>query len=127
MNNGARSRRVGRVGWRPGPCVSGGGGPAVGDDAVDRAGRGLCAGLEQWRAPRAVHEPGKIVADLAAALALGGDCLADIAGLREQPELAGPVASDPGPPCTGRRKQGIPHAWLTCPQVSRAHPNDRDK
>jgi hypothetical protein len=35
------------------------------------------------------------VADLAAALALGGDCLADIAVLREQPELAGSVASDP--------------------------------
>jgi hypothetical protein len=41
------------------------------------------------------HDPGKIVADLAAAVALGGDCLADIAVLREQPELAGPVASDP--------------------------------
>jgi hypothetical protein len=57
--------------------------------------RGLSAGLERWRAPRAVHDPGKIIADLAAALALGGDCLADIAVLREQPELAGPVASDP--------------------------------
>jgi hypothetical protein len=57
--------------------------------------RGLSAALEQWRAPRAVHDPGKIVADLAAAMALGGDCLADIAVLREQPELAGPVASDP--------------------------------
>ena len=43
----------------------------------------------------AVHDPGKIIADLAAAVALGGDCLADIAVLREQPELAGPVASDP--------------------------------
>ena len=42
-----------------------------------------------------MHDPGKIVADLAAALALGGDCLADIAVLREQPALAGPVASDP--------------------------------
>ena len=42
-----------------------------------------------------MHDPGKIVADLAAALALGGDCLADIAVLREQPDLAGPVASDP--------------------------------
>jgi hypothetical protein len=31
---------------------------------------------------RAVHDPGKIAADLAAALALGGDCLADIAVLR---------------------------------------------
>ena len=28
-------------------------------------------------------------------LALGGDCLADVAVLRSQPELAGPVASDP--------------------------------
>src|SRR5215470_16146421 len=62
---------------------------------VTGLGRGLSAGLERWRAPRAVHDPGKIVADLAAALALGGDCLADIAVLREQPELAGPVASDP--------------------------------
>jgi hypothetical protein len=57
--------------------------------------RGLSQGLARWRAPRAVHDPGKIVADLAAAVALGGDCLADIAVLREQPGLAGPVASDP--------------------------------
>jgi len=62
---------------------------------VTGLGAGLSAALEQWRAPRAVHDPGKIVADLAAALALGGDCLADIAVLRSQPELAGPVASDP--------------------------------
>jgi len=57
--------------------------------------RSLPESLARWRAPRAVHDPGKIVADLAAALALGGDCLADIAMLREQPALAGPVASDP--------------------------------
>jgi Transposase DDE domain group 1 len=50
--------------------------------------RGLSDGLARWRAPRAVHDPGKIVADLAAAVALGGDCLADIAVLREQPALA---------------------------------------
>jgi Transposase DDE domain group 1 len=62
---------------------------------VTGLGRGLSAALEPWRAPRAAHDPGKIVADLAAALALGGDCLADIAVLREQPDLAGPVASDP--------------------------------
>jgi hypothetical protein len=62
---------------------------------VTGLGRGLSGGLARWRAPRAVHDPGKIVADLAAAVALGGDCLADIAVLREQPELAGPVASDP--------------------------------
>ena len=58
-------------------------------------GGGLSAALGRWRSPRAVHDPGKIIADLAAAVALGGDCLADIAVLRDQPELAGPVASDP--------------------------------
>ena len=42
-----------------------------------------------------MHDPGKIIADLVVTLALGGDCLADIAVLRAQPELAGPVASDP--------------------------------
>ena len=57
--------------------------------------RSLSGELARWRAPRAVHDPGKIIADLAAAVALGGDCLADIAVLREQPDLAGPVASDP--------------------------------
>jgi hypothetical protein len=36
----------------------------------------------------------KLIADLAVMLALGGDCLADIAMLRTQPQLFGPVASD---------------------------------
>ena len=57
--------------------------------------RGLSAGLDRWRPPRAVHDPGKIIADLAVALALGGDCLADVAMLRAEPALFGPVASDP--------------------------------
>jgi hypothetical protein len=56
---------------------------------------GLSAGLARWRAPRAVHDPGKIVADLAVMLGLGGDCLADVAMLRAEPALFGPVASDP--------------------------------
>ncbi len=58
-------------------------------------GRGLEGALERWRPARAVHSPGKIVTDLVVALALGGDCLADVAMLRSQPELFGPVASDP--------------------------------
>ena len=60
---------------------------------VTGIGDGLSGGLARWRAPRAVHDPGKILTDLAMALALGGDCLADVAVLRAQPELAGPVAS----------------------------------
>jgi Transposase DDE domain group 1 len=55
----------------------------------------LSAALQRWRAPRAIHDPGKMVADLAVALALGGDCLADVAVLRAEPLLFGPVASDP--------------------------------
>jgi Transposase DDE domain group 1 len=57
--------------------------------------RSLPAALERWRPARAVHGPGKIITDLAVALALGGDCLADVAMVRAQPELFGPVASDP--------------------------------
>jgi hypothetical protein len=41
----------------------------------------LSQGLSRHRAPRVVHDPGKIIADLAAAVALGGDCLAEIAVL----------------------------------------------
>jgi hypothetical protein len=62
-----------------------------------RLDRGLDAALQRWRQPRAVHSPGKIITDLAMAVALGGDCLADVAMLRGQPELFGPVASDPSP------------------------------
>ena len=62
---------------------------------VTGLGEGLSVGLGRWRASRAVHDPGKVIADLAIAVALGGDCLADIAMLRAQPQLFGPVASDP--------------------------------
>jgi hypothetical protein len=57
--------------------------------------RGLATALRPWRKPLAVHDPGKIVLDLAVALALGGDCLADVAVLRAEPGVFGPVASDP--------------------------------
>jgi Transposase DDE domain group 1 len=62
---------------------------------VTGLGEGLAGGLARWRAPRAVHDPGKAVTDLALTIALGGDCLADVAVLRAEPELTGPVASDP--------------------------------
>ena len=62
---------------------------------VTGLGRGLTAALERWRPPRAAHDPGKIITDLAVTLALGGDCLADIAVLRAEPGLYGLVASDP--------------------------------
>lgn len=60
-----------------------------------RLDQALSAALAPWRPPMARHDPGKIVLDLAIALALGGDCLADIGQLRAAPEVYGPVASDP--------------------------------
>lgn len=55
----------------------------------------LSRALRRWRTARSVHDPGKTVLDLAVTIALGGDCLADAAVLRAQPELFGAVASDP--------------------------------
>jgi hypothetical protein len=56
--------------------------------------RELSARCRVWRRPLAVHDPGKIVLDLALAVALGGDAACDIAVLRAQPGLFGLVASD---------------------------------
>ncbi|MGB9306679.1 MAG: IS1380 family transposase [Mycobacterium sp.] len=55
----------------------------------------LSAALAPWRRPLATHDPGKILCDLAISLAAGGDCLADVAVLRVQPQVFGAVASDP--------------------------------
>jgi hypothetical protein len=66
-------------------------------DTVRAAGldRALSVALERWRKPTAVHDPAKILLDLAVSLAVGGDCLADVAVLRGAPALFGRVASDP--------------------------------
>ena len=66
-------------------------------DTIRAAGldRALSVALSPWRAPTAVHDPAKILLDLAVSLALGGDCPADIATLRETPTVFGGVASDP--------------------------------
>ncbi|MFH5211389.1 IS1380 family transposase [Antrihabitans sp. NCIMB 15449] len=55
----------------------------------------LSLALRSWRKPLAHHDPGKILIDLAMSLAIGGDCLADIAVLRAEPAVFGRVASDP--------------------------------
>jgi hypothetical protein len=55
----------------------------------------ISAALAPWRKARAVHDPGKTLLDVALAVALGGDCLSDVAVLRAEPAVFGPVASDP--------------------------------
>jgi len=61
----------------------------------------VSVGLEPWRAPRAVHDPAKVLLDLAVTLALGGDCLADVAVLRAEPGVYGRVVSDRGASSNG--------------------------
>ncbi|MET9888579.1 IS1380 family transposase [Streptomyces sp. NPDC006430] len=58
-------------------------------------GTAISAALAPWRKARAVHDPGKMLLDVALAVALGGDCLADVGMLRAEPAVFGPVASDP--------------------------------
>src|SRR4051794_11660117 len=55
----------------------------------------LSDALGPWRRPTARHDPGKVLLDLAVSLAVGGDCLADVAKLRSAPEVFGLVASYP--------------------------------
>ncbi|MFC8658716.1 IS1380 family transposase [Streptomyces parvus] len=66
-------------------------------ETVRKAGldQAMSTALAPWRRPRAVHDPGKILLDVALAVALGGDCLADVGMLRAEPAVFGPVASDP--------------------------------
>lgn len=92
------------IGSYPGVRVRGDGGGVVSQaggvlliETVRKIGldAAISSALAPWRKPRAVHDPGKILLDLAMAVALGGDCLSDVALLRAEPVLFGPVASDP--------------------------------
>ena len=60
---------------------------------------GLSAAMSEAMAPTVVrrrrHDPGQVLVDLAVTIADGGDCLSDLAVLRNQPSLFGAVASTP--------------------------------
>jgi hypothetical protein len=66
-------------------------------ELADRVGltAGLSTAMAHTRQRRSAHDPGVVLCHLAVSLANGGDCLADIAVLRNQPELFGSIASDP--------------------------------
>ncbi|QDN95177.1 IS1380 family transposase [Streptomyces sp. S1A1-8] len=92
------------TGLYPRVCVEGGGRGAVSQagavllvETVRKIGldTAISAALAPWCKARAVHDPGKILLDVALAVALGGDCLSDVAMLRAEPAVFGPVASDP--------------------------------
>ncbi len=50
--------------------------------------------LAPWRKPLAVHDPAKVLTDLALSLVLGGDALCDAALLRAEPDVYGLVGSE---------------------------------
>jgi hypothetical protein len=58
-------------------------------DRADRPGRGPIADVGTLAQAAPMHDPGKVVLDLPVTLALGGDCLADIALLRCAPGCSG--------------------------------------
>ena len=80
-----------------GDGIAGHAGAALLMELADRLGLTRALG---WRAGRTQtsrhrHAAGSVLRDLAVLLADGGDCLSDLAVLREQPGLFGPVASTP--------------------------------
>jgi hypothetical protein len=93
-----------RIGFYPRVRVEGGGRGVVSQagavllaETVRKTGldTAISASLAPWRKLRAVHDPGKVLLDIALTVALGGDCLSDIGVLRAEPTLFGLVASDP--------------------------------
>ena len=54
----------------------------------------VSTGLQAVKARRRGHDPGRVICDLAVMLADGGECVADLAAVREQAALFGSVASD---------------------------------
>ncbi len=92
------------TGTRPKVVVTGGARGVVGHagarlltDLADKTGlsRGFVQALGLDRVRRPAHEPGRVAVDLAVLMADGGEAIADLAVLRQQPALFGPVASDP--------------------------------
>jgi hypothetical protein len=76
---------------------------------------GLTSTLD-WRAPqgRRRHPDAQVLRDLAVMLADGGDCLSDLAVLRDQPELFGRIASTPTAWRVIERPPRIPTGWRVC-------------
>jgi len=85
-----------RVDARGGSVVSQAGGVLL-TSTVRAAGLdvALSRALAPWRSSLAVHDPAKVLVDLAMTLALGGDACSDLAVVRAEPAVFGPVASDP--------------------------------
>jgi hypothetical protein len=80
---------------------------------------GACSdALAGLRQRRGVHDPGRVAVDLAVMLADGGEAISDLAVLRDQAALFGPVASDP---TAWRLLSDLDSAVVTRLRNARAH------
>ena len=85
-----------QVDTAPVPAVAQAGGLTLTETvAVTGLGAALSAEMRRWHKPLAVHDPAKVLLDVALTLALGGEHLSDIAIVRSEPAVYGRVASDP--------------------------------
>ena len=92
---GSRPCRVHRVEAGAERLVSTAGGALLVETArATGADRGLLAALAAFEPARVRHRAGKVVLDLATAVAAGGTCLSDVALVRAQQPLFGPVAAE---------------------------------
>ena len=80
----------------------------------------LSEALAPWRPQLARHDPAKVLLDLALTLALGGDTCSDLAVVRGEPAVFGPVASDPTASRTIARLAGDVEKVLTAINTARA-------
>ena len=80
----------------------------------------LHAALAPWRSSLARHDPAKVLLDLALTLALGGDACSDLAVVRAEPAVFGPVASDPTASRTIARLAGDVDKVLSAINTARA-------
>ena len=96
-----------------GTGVVGHAGAALLRELADRL--GLTAALG-WRQPggHRRHPDAAVLRDLAVMLADGGDCLSDLAVLRDQPAVFGPVASTPTAWRVVERAASDPDGWPGC-------------
>jgi hypothetical protein len=71
-------------------------GSALLAQTADRLGltKALSLRLGAIKQRRRGHDPGRVICDLVVMLADGGECVADLGGVRDQEALFGPVASD---------------------------------
>ena len=93
-----RSRSVRRLSVIPdGRNLVSHAGTALLCELADRSGltNGMSVAMADCGISWHTHDPGVVLTHLAVAIADGADCLADIAALREQENLFGPVASVP--------------------------------